>query len=287
MGGDMGNRGNSGEDVQEHRFTSLEFQLEQIPTMSDRITRKHWTKAEREQYPFWTCILIIALFGIVGMAVRTIYAMGLPIAILMVICLIPIVIYHLRSLAGRFNRQWKLFAGDGELYRFLRDASLMLGHPIELGKPDEHFTTHLEIPFSEAVNAIKTYLKTTTLPDPIPPDSSPGLRVADVSLSSPATSESHHVIQIEYIGSISRSLGIRVNAVDAGSDVTAGFTLRPSTSETRDKVKEGLAGRIQDRFIAAKLLTDIREAAGVEAMSIPLVESEPPPMTDHAPSSAV
>jgi hypothetical protein len=58
-------------------------------------------------------------------------------------------------------------------------------------------------------------------------------------------------------------------------------------SETRDKVKEGLAGRIQDRFIAAKLLTDIREAAGVEAMSIPLVESEPPPMSDHAPSSAV
>jgi hypothetical protein len=197
------------------------------------------------------------------------------------------VIYHLRSLAGRFTRQWKLFASDGELFRFLRDASLMLGHPVELGKPDEHFTTHLEIPFSEAVNAIKTYLKTTALPDPIPADSSPGLRVADVSLSSPTTSESHHVIQIEYIGSISRTLGLRVNAVDAGSDVTVGFTLRPSMSETRDKVKEGLAGRIQDRFIAAKLLTDIREAAGVEAMSIPLVESEPPPMSDHAPSSAV
>lgn len=287
MGGEQGNAGNSGEDVQKHSFTLLEFQLEQIPTMADRITRKHWTRAEREQYPFWTSILFIALFGIVGMVVRTTYAIGLPIAILMVLCLIPIVIYHLRSLAGRFTRQWKLFAGDGEMFRFLSDASLVLGHPVELGKPDEHFTTRLEIPFSEAVSATETYLKTTSLPDPLPSDAPPGFKLFDVSQSKPSNSESHHVFQVEYVGTISRSLSIRVNALDSGSDVTIGFTLRPSTSETRDKVNQGLAGRIQDRFIAAKLLADIREAAGVEAIGIPVMESEPPPLANHAPSSAV
>jgi hypothetical protein len=193
----------------------------------------------------------------------------------------------LKIVGGRFERLWQTYSGDGELFRFLRDASLMLGYPIELGKPDEHFTTHLNIPFSETVSAVVTYLKSTALPDPKPLGSHPGLKISDLSLGSPGDSASHKVFQAEYLGSISRALSIRVNAADAGSDVTVGFTMRPSNAETRDKLANGLAERLQDRFIAAQILADVREVAGIEPISIPATGSEQPPMMDRIPSRAI
>lgn len=285
-GGEQGTVADSG-DSHELRFSSLEFQLDQLPATVDRITRKHWPKAEKEQYPFWISIFIVALFGIFGMVVRTISYFGLYIALIMLICVVPVIIYHLRMVSGRFGRLWEAYSGDGELFRFLRDASLMLGYPVELGRPDEVFTTHLDIPFTDAVTAVETYLRSAALPDPLPSESPPGLKLYDLSAGSSANSETNHVFQAEYMGSISRVISIRVTAIDAGSDVTVAFTMRQANAETRDRVVDGLTGRLQDRFIAAKILADIREIAGVEPVSIPAAGNEMPPIGDHAPSRAI
>jgi hypothetical protein len=286
-GGEQGTAADSGDGSFDLRFSPLEFQLEQIPSMADRITRKHWPRAEKEQYPFWICILIIALFGALGMLIRDISYFGLYIAIFMLFFVVPVVIYHLKMLSGRFMRQWETFSTDGELFRFLRDASLMLGYPVELGKADEHFTTHLEIPFSDATSAVVAFLKASALPDPAPSDSPPGLKIHDLQQINPANSETHHVFQAEYFGSVSRPLSIRVSAIDAGSEVTVGFTMRPSNAETRDKLVESFTGRIQDRFIAAKILASIRDIAGVEPVSVPVSGMEEQQIANHAASRAI
>jgi hypothetical protein len=205
----------------------------------------------------------------------------------MLVFVAPVIIYHLKMLSGRFMRQWGIFVSDGELFRFLRDASLMLGYPVELGKPDEHFTTHLDIPFSDATSAIVAFLKASALPDPSPSDSPPGLKIHDLEQISPANSETHHVFQAEYFGSISRPFSIRVSALDTGSDVTVGFTMRPSNAETRDKLVESLSGRLQDRFIASKILASIREIAGVEPLSVPASGIEEQQIVNHATSRAI
>ncbi|MCX6647253.1 MAG: hypothetical protein NTY09_12985 [bacterium] len=286
-GGEQGTAADSGDGSFDLRFSSLEFQLEQISSMADRITRKHWPRAEKEQYPFWICIIIIALFGVIGWVIRNISYFGLYIALFMLIFVTPVIIYHLKMLSGRFLRQWGIFSTDGELFRFLRDASLMLGYPVDLGKPDEHFTTHLEIPFSDATSAIVVFLKASALPDPTPSDSPPGLKIHDLEQISPANSETHHVFQAEYFGSISRAFSIRVSALDAGSDVTVGFTMRTSNAETRDKLVESLSGRLQDRFIASKILASIREIAGVEPVSVPAGGIEEQQIVNHATSRVI
>ena len=62
--------------------------------------------------------------------------------------------------------------------------------------------------------------------------------------------------------------------IGAGSEITIGFAPRPARAETRDRIIEGLAGRLHDRFIAAKVICDIRETAGLDPVPIPALESE-------------
>lgn len=286
-GGEQGTAADSGDGRFDLRYSSLEFQLEQIPSTSDRITRKHWPRVEKEQYPFRIVVIIVAIFGIIGMMVKSVEYFGLYIAMFMLVCVIPMIILYLRALSGRFDRQWELFSSDGELFRFLHDASLTLGHPVELGKRDEHFTTHLEIPFSDALDALLTFMKASSIPELTTTDTPPGLKIYDLDQLSPASSESHHVFQAEYFGSISRAFSMRVNAVEAGSDVTVGFTMRPANAETRDRLVESLTGRLQDRFIAAKVLASIREIAGVEPESISVAGIEEQPVINRAPSRAI
>jgi hypothetical protein len=267
----------SGDSVQVRRFVSLESQLEQAPAKADRIARKHWPQAEREQYAFWIGILVIALLLILGMYLREVTAqLALVVSIVALIGLIVDVAFYLRGLQGRFGRQWSAMAADGELFRFLMDAGVVLGHPVEMGRQDEMFTTSLDIPFPDTVRAAETYLRRVTIADPTDPESPPGLYIPEQVLKDPQGSEMHRVYAVEYRGAIMRAFSIRVDATESGSGVTVGFMLRPSRAETRERVAESLLGRLQDRLIAAKILADIRDASGVDPIPIPLVEAGQP-----------
>jgi len=276
----------SGDHVQVRRFVSLETQLEQAPAKADRIARKHWPQAEREQYAFWIGILVIALLLVLGMYLREVNSqLAFLVSMVALIGLIVDVAVYLRSLQGRFGRQWSAMAADGELFRFLMDAGVVLGHPVEMGRQDEMFTTRLDVPFPDTVRATETYLHKVAIADPTDPESPPGMYVPEQVLKDPQGSESHRVYAVEYRGAIMRAFSIRVSATESGSDVTVGFMLRPSRAETRERVAECLLGRLQDRLIAAKVLADIRDAAGVDPIPIPLVESGQPlggPATSRA-----
>jgi len=285
--GDKATITDKGDPVQKGKFVTLEAQLELIPSLANGIVRKHWGKAEREQYPFWIGILLIAVLGIGGMALRDVGRIALPIAIAMLAGLAILVWLYLRSVQGRFGRQWSAMASDGQLFRFLCDAGLVLGHPVEMGKPDELFTTHMDVPYSEALRAIEECLKKSALPESAPSDAPPGFHVPAITLQQPSGSESHRVYEAEYRGAtVIRALSIRVSSADMGSDVTAGFTPRPSSAETRDRLVNALIGRLQDRLIAARVLSEVRECAGVEPVPIPALESQQP-IADAAASRAV
>jgi hypothetical protein len=277
-GGRTGN-GLNGSTEHPNLFASLETQLEQVPSLADRITRKHWPQAEREQYPFWAGILILALLGAMGMVLSYLQIMtrfALAIAVIMIIGIVPLVIFYVYSLQGRFRRQWELIAGDGELFRFMRDSGFILGHHVEVGQADERPSMHLPVSFPEVVRATENWLRYTALPDPLPPDPPPGLFVPAVSINQPSGSETHRVYEAEYRGSMVRALSLRVDSANSGSEITIGFTLRPSSAETREKIRDALTGRLNDRLIAARIMGDIREACGLNPEPIPMTEAEYP-----------
>ncbi len=271
----------------ERRFVALESQLERSSEVSQRIARKHWATAEKEQYPFWIGILVLAILGIVGMYLRDAHWSAGIIGLVMLVALLPLVVYYLRTLSGRFSRQWALMAGDGELFRFLRDSAVVLGHPIEMGQADEAFSTYLEVPFPEAIRAIEMYIRNSALPDPVPPDAPPGLYVPAATLKNPPGGDTHRVYEVEYRGSVSRPLSIRVSAAESGSDVNIGYMLRPSNAQTRERMAAGLLERLQDRLIGAKILADIRDSGGVPAMPIPVIESAEAFPSEPQPSGAL
>ena len=156
------------EDLARDRwFTMLETGLAGAQEMSVRMARKHWQKVESEKYPFWAGILLIAILGIWGMLARQIQWLGLIIAILMLIGLLVVIAIYLRSVAHRFDRLWAEAAADGELFKYLRDAGAAIGHPIEMGREDEQFSTHLTLEFPASVHTVEMYLKMIALPDPV------------------------------------------------------------------------------------------------------------------------
>jgi hypothetical protein len=258
------------------KFASLETQVSQTPIIANRIVLKHWSHAERERVNFWMGIFLIAILGLVGMVMQNMGVLrqiSLAIAIIMLVALIPHVILYLRTLGGRFDRQWARMAEDGELFRFLRDSGFVLGHYVPLGKSDEKFTTHLPLDFVDAVRATETWLRKSALPDPVPPKSPPGFYVPPLMLKDPPGGATHRVYEAEYRSKIIRSFSLRVDALESGSDITIGFTLRPRNSETPERLAEGVAGRLYDRLIAAQIIGDIRELAGLEPEPIPATES--------------
>jgi len=256
------------------RFVPLETVMDQLPVKAGRIVRKHWTMAEKEQYPFWIGMLVIALLLILGMYLREINSgWATVLATIALISLIPVVIIHIRRIQGRFERMWSVMSADGELFRFLRDAGVLLGHPVEMGKPDERFSTRLEVPYPDTVKTVETWLNKSALPDPPPAASPAGLKVSPF-MSESHGGETHHVFEVEYSGTVTRAFSIRVNAADSGSEVTVGFGVRPPQAQSREKFLETLIGHLQDRMIAAKALGDIREQARVEPVPIPALESE-------------
>jgi hypothetical protein len=256
------------------RFVPLETVMDQLPIKAGRIVRKHWTMAEKEQYPFWIGIIAIALLLVIGMYLREVNGRWATVlATVALVALVPVLVVHIRRIQGRFERMWSVMSADGELFRFLRDAGVLLGHPVEMGKPDERFSTRLEVPFPDAVRAVEAWLNKSALPDRPSEGAPAGLKISPF-MSESHGGETHHVYEVEYSGAISRAFSIRVNAADSGSEITVGFALRPSRAETREKFQDNLIGHLQDRMIAAKVLGDIREQAGVEPETIPALTSE-------------
>jgi hypothetical protein len=273
----------------ETRFNTLDSRLEHVPDFAARIARKHWPSVERDQLPFRIGLLVLSLLCIYALYPnysRFSRAVDLITAILMLFGIFVLVPYHLNVLNRRFAKAWSDFASDGELFKFLRETGIVLGHPIEMGLPDETFVSHFEVSFPDVVRAIESYLRGAALPDPYPLDAPAGLFVPAAALKNPPGGETHRVYEIEYRGAVTRSLGIRVAAMESGCDVTIGFPLRPSRSESRDRMAESLSGRLLDRMIAAKILADLRDTAGVPAMPIPVAESPRLPI-ETAPSKAV
>jgi len=259
------------------RFVPLETVLDQLPSKAGRVVGKHWTIAEREQYPFWIGMLIIAVLLILGMYLREVESrIATVVATIALIALVPLVIIHIRKLQGRFERMWSVMSADGELFRFLRDSGVLLGYPVKMGKPDEHFSTRMDVPFPAAVRVVETWLNKSAVPDPKPPRSPAGLKIPPHTMHEPTGGNTHHVYEVEYTGSTTRAFSIRVNVADSGSEVTVGFALRPTNAQTKEKFLESLIAHLQDRMIAAKALADIREQAGVEPVPVPALESSYP-----------
>jgi len=259
-------------------FANLDAQLEQAPSFASAIVRKHWVKAEREQYPFWIGMLLMAILGIIGFILKDIdffpHFVGIIFPIIMLAGLVIVVGFYLNGLRGRFGRQWDQICNDGQLFRFLSDAAVVLGFPIELGEHDKNSSTHLDLGYEEACGAVHDWVKKSALPDPPPsgPDAPTGLLVPKSMLESPPGSEFHCVYEAEYRGKTVREMSIRLDAKESGCDVTIGFIARPPSAETRDRLVEVITGCIQDRMIAAKVLGDIREAAGVDPVPIQAAE---------------
>ena len=260
---------------QEKRFVMLETQLVNIAAMSSKIAKKHWPEAEKEQYPFWIGILVVALLGMAGMYSREVQWVGLAIAVIMLVGLAILVAIYLRLLQGRFERQWASMAADGELFRFLRDTGVVLGFPVEMGKSNEAHATHLAVDFPEAIKVVETYLRACALPEPVPLDAPPGLFVPSAALKNPPGGEAHRVYEVEYRGLVNQPMSIRVSRADSGTDIVIGFPIRPSGAESLDRLASSLQIRLQDRLLVAKILGDIRDAAGVPALPIPAMEAAP------------
>jgi len=254
----------------DRRFAPLEAQMDMLPSLSERMAKKHWHQVEREKYPFWIGILILALLGIAG---RLSPREGGIIVILMLIGLGVVLFIHIRSFQGRFLRIWEAISGDGELFRFLRDSSIALGYPVELSSPESSFSTHLEVDFPDAVKAVESYLQAASLPDPFPIDAPPVLRLVPPAFKDTPGSESHRVYELEYRGNnVSRSLTIKVAKSDSGSEVVIGYPVRSLNAESRERLALAILGCLQDRLIAAKILADIRDFAGVPPVPVPTLE---------------
>jgi len=263
-------------------FSNLDEQLEQASSTAAAIVRKHWPQAEKEQYPFWTGILVMALLGIAAFVMRDFgffpTRLGLVLPIIMLIGLLVVVGFYLRGLSGRFDRQWNLISHDGRMFRFMRDAAIVLGFPVDLGQPNQNFSTHIELGFDETVAAVDRWVNNSVRhgePDTAPtpgPEPRSGLVVPKLPADNLPGTARHRVYEAEYRGKIVRAMSIRINRVDAGCDVEIGFPVRTASAETRERLADSVAGRIQDRLIASKVLGDIREAAGVDPIPIPTVE---------------
>jgi len=260
-------------------FSNLDEQIEQASSTAAAIVRKHWPQAEKEQYPFWTGMLVVALLGIIAFVLRKMgylpNIVGLILPIIMLIGLAVVVGFYLRGLSGRFDRQWNLISRDGRMFRFMRDAAIVLGFPVDLGQPNQHFSTNIELGFDETVAAVDRWVGNSSLPDPPPtpgPEAQSGLIVPKLLTDNLPGTARHRVYEAEYRGKIVRAMSIRINRVDSGCDVEIGFPIRTASAETRERLADSVAGRIQDRLIASKVLGDIREAAGVDPIPIPAVE---------------
>lgn len=254
----------------DRRFIPLDSQLCTLPQVSDHICRKHWPKAEREQYPFWIGVLFLGLLAIAGQFTRDIQWVGLAVAGIMLVGLFIVVFLYMRNLSRRFGRQWASMSEDGELFKHLRDAGMVLGYPVEMGKPDENFATHIDLDFPLATQAVEDYIRESALPDPVPPDAPPGLAVPAQTLREPAGGDAHRVYEVEYRGCVTAPMSIRVSRADSGTDIVLGFPLKPAGAESRDKLISGVLIRLQYRLIAAKILGDIREVAGAPALKVPM-----------------
>ncbi|HEX9743998.1 MAG TPA: hypothetical protein VGB30_01090 [bacterium] len=252
----------------DRHFTTLESELAKAHEISEIISKKHWHEAEREQYPFWVGIICISLLGVIGMSLREYGIAALVVVAVMIVILVPVVFIYYRSVQGRFDRQWAKFSEDGELYKFIRDSAFELKYPVELGEPDETITMVLDDKFSDMVRVVKEYIKSSYLPDPVPLDSPPGFYVSSGTLTDPPGGDTHNVYEIEYRGLVTAPISIRIAMTDTGCNITIGFPPRPRRAETRDILTESLHGRIVDRYVAAKVLADIRSLAGLPPMQV-------------------
>jgi hypothetical protein len=264
----------SGSNSSPQGMFALDSQLDGIGELSEHFARKHWTRAEREQYPFWIGILLIAIMGIGGMYIRHVQWIGLLIATIMLVGLVVLVGVYLRNIQGRFGRIWDAMASDGEMFRQLHEVGMILGYPVEMGKPDEMFSTQLDRGFPETVNVVENYLKSTSLPGRVPLDAPPGFRVPASTLTNPAGGGAHRVYEIEYRGTVNMQLSIRVSRIDRGTDIVIGFPPVQSGAETRDRLTSSLQGKLRERYIAFKILGDIRAWAGVPAIPLPVTKPE-------------
>lgn len=256
-------------------FTTLEAQLALAAEIADRIVSKHWHAVEKEQYPFWIGIIILSLLGMIGMYAREVSSIAaLIIATLMGVFMVILIGYSLVKIQGRFERQWSLYATDGEMFRFLTETGSILNYPIELGFPDEHFSSRFEIPFEKIVKIIEEYLKSLTLPEPVGLDHPPGFFIPPHVLKNPPGGDTHRVYEVEYRGLITRALSIRIASLESAANITIGYAIRPKNAETRDRLSESLLGRIHDRFMAAKIFADIRRNAGLPPVEIRLPSAE-------------
>jgi hypothetical protein len=165
---------------------------------------------------------------------------------------------------------WKLVSSDGELFRFVRDSGLALGHPVEMGKPEENFKTHLDVEFPRAIEKVEEFLRAVSMGEQGAP---PGLFVPASNFKQSAAGEAQKVYEVEFRGVIMSTVSFRIAGVETGTDITIGFPLRVSTAESRDKMITALRDRLQDRFLAAELLGDFRAACGVPRLSVPALES--------------
>ena len=270
-------------------FEALESQLSLVSGMADRITRKHWPKTERERYPFWAGVFLIAvvLSGIqlvTNRFTREVQWVPLVIALFMLIVLVALLVYYLYRLQSRFERQWAEMSADGELYRFLHDAGVAIGHPAQMGQPDERFSTHLEVPFADAVRSVEAYLRRSALREDVSEGES-GFHVPASVLQEPPGGEGHRIYEVEYRGSVVEPLSLRISSVERGTDVVIGFTRQAASAESRERMALSLAVRLQERLIAARVLADIRKEAQVPPVPIPAIEEvsfAPRPATSRA-----
>jgi hypothetical protein len=253
--------------MDDHRYVALDYQLAMASEIADRVVRKHWPLAEREQAQFRNGIIALLLLGVVGAFTKDIQWVGLTIAGIMLIGVIVLLFVHLQRIQRRFDRLWESISSDGELFRFVRDSGLALGHPVEMGKPDEGSSTHLDIEFPDAVKSIEEFMKAVSMGEH--GGGTPGLFVPASTLKQSAGGEAHRVYEVEFRGVITSSVSIRVSRAEKGTDITIGFPLRTSAAESRDKMIVAVRERLQDRFVAAELLGDIRAASGVPRLPIP------------------
>lgn len=272
MVGGANNRGGAGkaEMPDDHRFVALDYQLAMASEIADRVVRKHWHLAEREQAQFRNGIIGLLLLGVLGAFTKDIQWVGLIIAALMLIGVVILLIVHLGRVQRRFDRMWSSVSSDGELFRFVRDSGLALGHPVEMGKPEETFKTHLDVEYPKAVEKVEEYLRSISMGEQGAP---PGLYVPGTNFKQSVAGESQKVYEVEFRGVTVAPVSFRISAADAGTEITIGFPLRISTAESREKMIAALRDRLQDRFLAAELLGDFRAACGVPRLSIPATET--------------
>lgn len=254
----------------DHRFVALDYQLAMASEIADRVVRKHWHLAEREQTQFRNGIIVLLLLGVLGAFTKDVQWVGLIIAAFMLVGVVILLIVHLQRVQRRFDRMWKSVSSDGELFRFVRDSGLALGHPVEMGKPEENFRTHLDVEFPRAIEKVEEFLRAVSMGEQGAP---PGLFVPASNFKQSTAGDVQKVYEVEFRGVITAPVSFRISGADAGTEITIGFPLRISTAESRDKMIAALRDRLQDRFLAAELLGDFRAACGVPRLSIPAAET--------------